>query len=115
MEVGYRIDAQSERDLPGGFGDLFNGAHHVFAEGEAFGGFDDEHDVVGFGVGVLEGLEGVELRVVVAEEDAVIVGELQLWHAGGACEDHDQGQADDNKAPADDEIGPSLMRSFSIF
>ena len=98
LEVADRIDAERVGQEPGFGGELFNCRQDFGAEGVARIGDDGEEDVVDFGVGALYGLECEQLRVVFAEEDAVVIIKGEEAHA--AAGDQGQQHAEDEQRPA---------------
>jgi hypothetical protein len=104
LEVGDRIDAGRERQLPGGVGESPERLEHRRLEHHAVIGPDHEQQVVGLGIGVLQRLERGELGVVAAEEDPVVGRELEEAHAGRAAGCEQKRQRQDQPAPAQDPV-----------
>jgi hypothetical protein len=73
LEVRDRVDADGEGDFPGLRRQLLHRLGHVRREDICVPRFDDEEDVVVLGIGRLQFVEGHELGVLWAEEDAVVV------------------------------------------
>ena len=90
LKVGNRVDANGVRNLPGLMRDPLDRAGDFGREYLASTRFHDEHDVVVLRIGVLELLEGLQLRIRRAEEHAVVVRELEVLGAetGSGYEQH---------------------------
>jgi hypothetical protein len=102
LEVGDRVDPDGMGDLPGLLGQLLDDAQSFASEDLFVPGLEDEQDVVGLGVGVLQGLEGVELGVILAKKHPVVGSGLEMPHARCGGESRQQPGDHDRPAPADD-------------
>ena len=71
--VGERVDPAGIRRLPGGFGQLLYRAKSLPGEHRSLSWRDGDQRLVGYGVGVLQGVESGQLRIVFAEQNPVIV------------------------------------------
>ena len=101
LEVTDRVDADRIRNAPCLFCQRFHGRDDVGRECIAIGRLQYEEEVVVLRVGGLEVFECDELGILVGEEGAIVIRELESGGAGGdqdgAC---DRGE-DDGPAPAD--------------
>ena len=75
LEVRERVDARRVGQRPADGGQLLDGLERVLLEDVSLARLHHEEDVVGLRERALEVLEGVEPRVVLREEDAVVGGE----------------------------------------
>ena len=108
LEVGDRVDANGKGDLPRLFGQVFHRRQHRGGEDVAAGRRQDEQHVVVLAVHVLQVVEGLQLRVLVAEKSPVIrVEPYEAPPAGGNRHQQDGGQHD-GPAPADHPPGVGL-------
>ena len=90
--VGKRIDATRVRCLPGCLGQLLDGAKGFAGKCAALCGRDRDQRPVRLGVCVLQRLVLGEFRIVLAEENSVIVGNGDETNARGHCGHHDRRQ-----------------------
>ena len=72
--VGQRVDADGVRRLPGGLRQRLHQAECLAGEDRGAGGYGDQRRV-GLGVGLLQRVVGEQLRVVLVEQHAVVVGD----------------------------------------
>ena len=104
LEVGEGVDAGRVRRLPGALGEPGDGFERAGRGGVAIVRDDGEEDVVVPGVGVLQRLEREELRIVLAEEHAVVRREFEEPPAARGNRDQDQGGGDDRPPRRDDPL-----------
>ena len=96
LKIGDRVDPDRVRDLPCLSGEPFDGCQGLRLEYLAVPWRNHEQHIVVLGVGILERLEGLQLRIVLAEEHSVIIAERE--EAGTGPERHDT-QRDKEKYP----------------
>ena len=111
LEVGDRVDTDGKGNLPRLLRQVLHRSQHRGGEDLAAFGGQDEQDVVVLAVDVLQFVEGLELRVVLAEEHAVIGIEPQETPAAGGGGHQQHGDQDDGPTPADDSPAVGLYRA----
>ena len=111
LEVGHRIDAGGKGDLPRLLRQPLYCGEHRGGKDLAAGGRQDEQDVVVLAIDVLQFIEGFELRVVLAEEHAVVGIEPQEAPAAGGGGHQQHGDQHNKPAPADHPPAIGLYRA----
>ena len=117
LEVGDRVDTDGIGNLPRLLRQALDGGQHLGGKDLAAGRRQDEQDVVVLAVDVLQFLEGLELRVVLAEEHAVVGIEPQKAPAAGGGGHQQHGDQHDEPAPANHPpaIGLYCAVKFAVF
>ena len=105
LEVGYRVNADGVGDLPRVGGQFLDQRHRAVREHLALLGREDEQNIVVLGVDVLQLLERGELRVVLAEEGAVIGVDPQVLTSVAQGHSEDHAQKENGLTPANDPFG----------
>ena len=80
LEVGDRVHSDRIGNLPCLFRQPFDRIRGPWAEDLAVLRLQDEQNIVVLGIGLLEKVERQELRVLVAEEDPVVVGKFKQMY-----------------------------------
>ena len=111
LEVGNRVDAGGKGDLPRLFRQVLYCGEHRSGKDLAAGGRQDEQDVVVLTIDVLQFIKGLELRVILAEEHAVVGIEPQKSSAAGGGGHQQHGDQHDEPAPADHPPAIGLYRA----
>ena len=114
LVVGYGVDTQDERQLPGFQGQKLDRIQNFGCEDFTFARGDGEEDVVDFGIGALQLFEGEHLGIVIGEEDAVVIVERQALSTGSGNQGDGDGSDEDEPAPADDPLGEGAGRAVAI-
>ena len=91
--VGQRVHSHRPGNLPGSFCEVEHRAEHIGIEYVTAGRFEHDQDVVAAGVGLLQFLEGQQLRVLIAEKGAVVAGEAEKACTGCHQYDHHEAQS----------------------
>ena len=108
--VGQRVDPGRMRRAPRRFGQFLNGPQRLAGKYGALSGCNGYQGRIGGAVGVLECVERNQLRVVVVEQTAEIVGDAD---ESGACRhgQHEQrGEHKDQPSKSQDDGGVSIQR-----
>ena len=108
--VGERVDPGRMRRAPRCFGQFLNGPQRLAGKYAALSGRNGNQGRIGCAVGVLECVECNQLRVVVVEQAAEIVGDAD---EAGACRhgQHEQrGENKDQPSKSQEDGGVSIQR-----
>ena len=104
LKVADRVHANCVRYLPGFLSQLFHCIERLWRKRATAPRFENEKEIVVLGVGVLQVLEGLQLRVGVREEHPVVGGKLESARTGSRHRGEHHGKQDDEPAPRDNPL-----------